>query len=205
MLQGAGAAPTNARKSEKAREDSGNEGFAMHAHAGRGLCCAADRRFALERATGGRAGADAGAAKRDPLELPLRFHGELFWRAEGRQRSDAMSERQCREALLRLSAGGEGGHAGAAAKPPAPKPVTAAPAAPATLRFASSPSADSACRCDTPGYHAPAAVRPPQQNQRRPLHRRRPHSRSRRTAAPAAKSAAKPPASAPPTTPPRLP
>ena len=83
----------------------------MHAPAGCGLCCAVDRRFARDRATGGRAGADPGAAKRDPLELPLRFHGELFGRAEGRERSDAMPERQCREALLRLSAGREGGHA----------------------------------------------------------------------------------------------
>ena len=85
----------------------------MHARAGCGLCRAADRRFARDRALGCRAGADAGPAKRDPLELPLRFHGELFGRAEGRERSDAMSERQCREALLRLPAGREGGHAGA--------------------------------------------------------------------------------------------
>ena len=84
----------------------------MHAQAGCAPCRAADRRFARDSAIGGRAGADAGAAKRDPLELPLRFHGELFGRAEGRERSDAMSERSCRGPLRRLPAGREGGHAG---------------------------------------------------------------------------------------------
>lgn len=29
--------------------------------------------------------ADPAAAKRDPVELPLRFHGELFGRAERRK------------------------------------------------------------------------------------------------------------------------
>ena len=103
----------------------------MHAPAGCGLCCAVDRRFALHRALGCRAGADAGPAERDPLELPLRFHGELFGRAEGRERSDAMPERSivavlssgCQQAVKAVMPA-------PAAKPPAP-PVTAAPAAPA--------------------------------------------------------------------------
>jgi hypothetical protein len=122
----------------------------MHAHAGRGLCCAADRRFALCRAIGCRARADARAAKRDPLQLPLRFHGELFWRAEGRERSDAMSERQCRKALLRLSAGREGGYVRARGQASCTARHSGTCGS-CTLRFASSPSADSACRRDTPG------------------------------------------------------
>ena len=151
--------------------------------AGCGLCCAADRRFARHRALGCRAGADAGPAKRDPLELPLRFHGELFGRAEGRERSDAMSERQCREALLRLSAGREGGHAGArrqasrtachsgtcgssARSPPAP-----APAAPVDSSTGGSRLLRLLLR-----------LRPPRRNRRLLSHRRRQrcrHSRQR--------------------------
>lgn len=122
----------------------------MHAHAGCGLCHAADRRVALCRATRRRARADARAAKRDPLELPLRFHGELFWRAEGRQRSDAMSERQRREAFLRLSAGGEGGHAGAGSQASGTTCHSFTRGA-CALRFATRPGAGCSRRCDTAG------------------------------------------------------
>ena len=69
--------------------------------------------------------ADPAAAKRDPVELPFRFHGELFGRAERRKRSDAMSERSCRGPLAVKAV-----MPATAPKPPAP-PVTAAPAAPA--------------------------------------------------------------------------
>ena len=125
-------------------------GVAMPPRAERGLCCATDRRFAGDRALGCRARADAGPTKRDPLQLPLRFHGELFGRAEGWKRSDAMSERQCREALLRLPAGYEGGHAGAGRQATSSTCHSGACGSGAR-RFATSPSAGSARRCYTAG------------------------------------------------------
>ena len=110
MVQGAGAGNGAALEKEP------HESLEKYAHAGCGLCRAADRRAVRWRRHRRGPGADPGPAKRDPLELPLRFHGELFRRAEGRERSAAMSERQCREALLRLPAGRKGGDAGASSK-----------------------------------------------------------------------------------------
>ena len=110
MVQGAGAGNSAAADKEP------HESLEKCAHAGSGLCRAADRRAVRWGRHRRGPGADPRPAKRAPLELPLRFHGELFRRAEGRERSHVMSERQCREALRRLPAGGKGGDAGASSK-----------------------------------------------------------------------------------------
>ena len=104
-----------------------------------------------------RAAAVAGSDQRDPLVLPIRFHGELLGRAAGRQGRPGMPQAQPRQAF-----GGCQTAVSAIAPPPAAPAAAAAPAPPPLPppRPAGTLPAHRRPRPRPPASHRPQSRRP---------------------------------------------